>query len=102
MPSTTGMTYRAQIARVAGTKVYVHNVKGLGGLGDEFGPLNVILPMPAAKTLTTSSASSPDAHTHTVDIDGYDLSDYYVKGDWVVVTQIGHVKEDLIVLGKLA
>jgi hypothetical protein len=117
-----GMIYKAQIARVAGAKVYVKNVKGLGGADDEFGPLNVLAPILIDPTVVSTSqadsgsgttgAGGGDSHTHSFSVTtgghthitnvGDALLDYLEKDDWVIVAQIGHIKEDLIVLGKLA
>jgi hypothetical protein len=93
------MIYIGKVTRVQGTKVHV-TIEELGG-DAPFGPLNVVVPAPADTSLTTATANGPDPHTHGLTLAG-DVSDYYSKGDRVVVAQIGAIKEDLIVIGKVA
>jgi hypothetical protein len=117
-----GMIYIGEVTRVMTKKVYVQ-IDSLGG-EHSFGPLNIIVPIlidPTVESTTvtdsvsgsTGSADVGDhgghshsfsdttsGHSHVTNV-GDALIDYFAKGDRVVVAQIGHVKEDLVVLGKL-
>lgn len=71
--------YIGTVTRVDGDKVYA-TVPALGG-DDQFGPLSsVILRYVDAGTTRYTS---------------------YQKGDRVIVGQIGRIKEDLVVLGRI-
>lgn len=122
MAGQGGMIYIGEITRVLTKKVYVQ-IDALGGEFD-FGPLNIIVPIlidPTVQSTTvTDSVSGTTGSTDVADHGGHShsfsatsgghshvtnvgdaLIDYFAKGDRVVVAQIGHVKEDLVVLGKL-
>jgi hypothetical protein len=91
------MIYLGKVVRTQGSKLFV-TITGLGGTKSQFGPLSFIANGIEIGPLTTQTA---DGHTHS--INKFDIAaDYFQKGDRVVVAQIGFVKEDLVVLGKLA
>jgi hypothetical protein len=122
MAGQGGMIYIGEVTRVGTKKVYVQ-IDSLGG-EHAFGPLNIIVPILIDPTVqsttvtdsvsgTTGSESVGDhgghshsfsatssGHSHITNV-GDALVDYFQKGDRVVVAQIGHVKEDLVVLGRL-
>ena len=76
------MLYEGRVTRVAGNKLYV-TISDRGTSKDVFGPLDVVAP------------------TVTISMVDY-VANTFVKGDRVIVGQIGRVKEDLVVIGKLA
>lgn len=87
------MIYLGKVTRVSGKKVFA-SVPALGG--GPFGPLNVIANGIKLNALQTSIASS---HSHTITSEI--IANNYKKGDRIVVAQVGNVKEDLIVLGRI-
>jgi hypothetical protein len=91
------MIYLGKVVRVQNNKLFV-TITGLGGTRSQFGPLSYVANGIEIGPITTQTASG---HTHT--INKFDIAaDYFQKGDRVIVAQIGKVKEDLVVLGKLA
>lgn len=91
------MIYQGKVVRVQGTKLFV-TISDLGGSKSEIGPLSYLANGIEIGPITTQTASS---HTHT--INKFEIAaDYFQKGDRVLVAQIGSVKENLVVLGKLA
>lgn len=112
------MIYNGKVTRINGNLLYV-NIPDLGG---EFGPMSYIAPDVEIGPTTSQSAGS---HTHTISNDGSPTHNHggstgsagshthttnkttwtakkITKGDRVIVAQVGLVKEDLVVLGKLA
>lgn len=71
--------YYAVVTKVAGPKLYVR-VPALGG-DARFGPLNSVILLYKE--------------------DSVDQETFYEKGDTVIVAQVGRVKEDLVVLGRI-
>ena len=69
------MMYLGQVVRVVGSKLFV-TAPSLGGT-NQFGPINAL-----------------DTPEQSVGIK-------YAKGDRVLVAQLGSVREDLIVIGKV-
>ena len=69
------------VVRVEGDKLYVQ-VPALGG-NDQFGPLTSVI----LRYIDSGSEQIRDT--------------YYEKGDRVIVGQVGRVKEDLVVLGRV-
>jgi hypothetical protein len=91
------MIYLGKVVLIQGNKLFV-TINDLGGSKNQFGPLPYVANGIEIGPLTTEVA---DSHTHT--IDQFDIAaDYFQKGDRVVVAQIGSVKDELVVLGKLA
>ena len=80
MASGGSVLYYGTVTRVDGDKVYVR-IPALGGK-EQFGPLSSVI-------LRYINADNEEADTT------------YDKGDRVVVGQIGRVKEDLVVLGRV-
>lgn len=72
--------YYGRVVRVTGDKVYV-TIPALGG-DEQFGPLSSVI-------------------LRYLDQDGDEQDTIYEIGDRVVVGQIGRVKEDLVVLGRV-
>ena len=99
------MIYRGTVTRVSGTKLHV-TVPELGGT-NEFGPIDCIqAKQPTIVNNTapasTGSASSPEAHTHSIAFHNHTVTNtHYNKGDKVIVAQLGSIPESLIVLGRL-
>jgi hypothetical protein len=96
------MIYLGKVVRVQGTKLYV-TINELGGTKNQLGPLSCIVPSIKKLGLETEEISGhthkfPDVITPPAKL----VLNYYNKGDRVVVGQIGKIKEDLVVLGKLA
>lgn len=72
--------YFGHVTRVVGDVVYLE-IPALGGDG-QFGPVSAVI-------LRYKDAADEEQDT------------YYEKGDRVVVGQVGRVKEDLVVLGRV-
>lgn len=91
------MIYLGKVARINGNKLFV-TINELGGSKSQFGPLPFIANTTEIGPLSTQTA---EAHTHTINKVTV-AANFFEKGDRVVVAQIGAVKEELVVLGKLA
>lgn len=87
------MIYLGTVARVKGKKVFA-KIPALGG--GPFGPLNVLANGIELDAVQTSTASG---HSHTITTEL--VANFYQKGDRIVIAQIGNVREDLIVLGRI-
>jgi len=92
------MIYLGKVTRVDGTKLYV-SIPALGSSTDEFGPLNAIADRTNFAARTTTSGGDP-SHTHSV-AQHLLYGNEYLKGDRVVVAQVGNVLEDMVVLGRI-
>ncbi len=75
--------YYGTVTKVSGDKLYVQ-IPALGG-DEQFGPLSSVI--------LRYGVNAPML--------GDSVYTYYTKGDRVVVGQIGRVKEDLVVLGRV-
>lgn len=98
------MIYLGVVTRVSGNKIYV-TIPELGGK-EEFGALQMIAPTDPtvdANTValaTDSGGSTP--HTHTIPSHIHTVANvFYAKDDNVVVAQLGLIKDNLLVLGRL-
>ena len=85
--------YMGKVSKVAGSKLHVV-VPELGGSNYEFGPLPAV------------SERYKDKYQVDTDPGGGAIIDnvrytYYEPGDAVVVGQLGVVKEELVVLGRI-
>jgi hypothetical protein len=77
-------------------------IQELGG-SHEFGPLPVASPAAYLPSGGTNSAyvGHHGYHYHLIDYNGTTYLFPYAIGDLVIVGQIGNIKEDLIVLGRV-
>jgi hypothetical protein len=82
------MIYEGTVVRVAGARLFV-KVPDLGG-GFQFGPV------PAVSLWYEYQADTDPGGGAMVE-----ASTYYKKGDKVIVAQVGSVKENIVVLGRV-
>lgn len=87
------MIYLGNVVKVSGNKLFV-TIPVLGGKS-QFGPLPAVIHWYS------------DEYQTDTDLGGGGMVEvekltYYKKGDRVVIGQIGKIKEDLVVLGKVA
>lgn len=91
------MIYIGRVKSVVGKKLIV-TIPSLGGSSGAIGPLEAVAPVVEKLTGLTSTT---EGHSHSlpkVDL----VAGYYKKGDRVVVAQVGVIKENLVVVGKIA
>lgn len=86
------MMYLGIVVRVDGSELYIR-VPEIGGQF-QFGPLQAVSFWYKDKYQTDTSLGN-GAFVET------DRETFYKKGDTVLVGQLGHIKEDLVVIGRI-
>lgn len=87
------MIYLGNVVKVSGNKLFV-TIPVLGGKS-QFGPLPAVIHWYSDEYQTDTDPGGGGM----VEVEKLT---YYKKGDRVVIGQIGKIKEDLVVLGKVA